>query len=115
MLEISPDKIARVILQAREIENIGGAGSSASHELREFLASLNEDEQASLVAVMWIGRESFTAEELEEAMATARTEKSIPTEDYLMGEPALAEYLESGMEALGLSPDEAEDDVMARH
>ena len=40
-------------------------------ELRDFIANLNEDEQASLVAVMWIGRESFEPEELEEAIQTA--------------------------------------------
>ena len=80
-------------------------------ELRDFIANLNEDEQASLVAVMWIGRESFEPEELEEAIQTARVERTTPTEDYLMGEPRLADLLESGLEALGISPEDAEDDL----
>ena len=93
MLEITPDKIAQVILQAREVENMGGRGSRAWHEFHDFVAALNEDEQAALVAVMWIGRGSFAPDELAEAVATARQEKTTPTEDYLLGEPSLAEYL----------------------
>lgn len=112
MLEITPDKIAHVILGARE--RVEAQRRSTRDELRDFIEDLNEDEQAALVAVMWIGRESFTADELEEAIATAHAEKTTPTADYLMGEPQLADYLEAGMEALGLSPDEAEDAVMGR-
>lgn len=112
MLEITPDKIAHVILRARE--RVETQRRSQRGELREFIEDLNEDEQASLVAVMWIGRESFAADELGEAIETARAERTSPTADYLMGEPQLADYLEAGMEALRLSPDEAEDAVMGR-
>ena len=119
MLEISPDKIAHVIIRAREYDSGVNAwahsGQRTGHgtrtELHEFIASLNDDEQAALTAVMWIGRESFDADELDEAMATAKAERSAPTEDYLMGEPRLADYLEAGMEALGISPEDAEDDL----
>jgi len=119
MLEISPEKIAHVIIRAREYDSgvnpWAHSGYRKGHgtetELTEFIAGLNEDEQASLVAVMWIGRESFGADELDEAIRTAKTERSSPTEDYLMGEPQLADYLEAGMEALGISPEEAEDDL----
>ncbi len=119
MLDITADKIAHVIIRAREYESGVNAWAHSGHrtghgvrtELHEFIASLNEDEQAALTAVMWIGRESFDAEELDEAVATAKTERTAPTEDYLMGEPRLADYLEAGMEALGISPEEAEDDL----
>ncbi|MRX49790.1 DUF3775 domain-containing protein [Paracoccus sp. S-4012] len=114
MLDITPQKIARVILKAREVESAGGRRSGTWHHLRDFIAGLNEDEQASLTAVMWIGRDSFAPDELGEAIATARAEKTVPTEDYLLGDPSLADYLEGGMEALGLSPEEAEDEVMGR-
>lgn len=112
MLEITPDKIAHVILGARE--RVETQRRSQRGELRDFIDDLNEDEQASLVAVMWIGRDSFGADELGEAIATARAEKTSPTADYLLGEPRLADYLESGMEALGLSPDDAENEIMGR-
>lgn len=119
MLEISPEKLAHVIIRAREFDSGVNAwahsgqrtGRGTHTELTEFIASLNEDEQASLVAVMWIGRDTFAPEELDEAIATAKTERRSPTEDYLMGEPQLADYLEAGMEALGLSPEEVEDDL----
>ena len=117
MLEISPEKIAHIIIRAREYDSGVNAwahsGSRKGHgtqtELSEFIASLNEDEQASLVAVMWIGRDTFGPEDLAEAIETAKAERSSPTEDYLMGEPQLADYLEAGMDALGISPEGAED------
>lgn len=119
MLQISPDKIAHIIIRAREYDSgvnpWAHQGSRAQHgvrtELRDFIEGLNEDEQASLVAVMWIGRESFEPEELDEAIETARSEKTTPTEDYLMGEPRLADLLEAGLEALGISPEDAQDDL----
>lgn len=119
MLEISPEKLAHVIIRAREYDSGVNAwahsgqrtGHGTQTELTEFIASLNEDEQASLVAVMWIGRDTFAPEELDEAIVTAKTERRSPTEDYLMGEPQLADYLEAGMEALGISPEAAEDEL----
>lgn len=119
MLQISPEKIAHVIIRAREyasgVNPWAHQGSRPQHgvrtELQDFIASLNEDEQASLVAVMWIGRDSFEAEELDEAIETARAEQTTPTADYLMGEPRLADLLEAGLDALGISPEDAEDDL----
>jgi len=119
MLEISPEKIAHVIIRAREYDSGVNAwahsgqrtGHGTETELSEFIGSLNMDEQASLVAVMWIGRDTFAAEDLAEAIRTAKSQNRAPTENYLMGEPQLADYLEAGMEALGISPEEAEDDL----
>ncbi|MDO5631173.1 MAG: DUF3775 domain-containing protein [Paracoccus sp. (in: a-proteobacteria)] len=119
MLDITPDKIAHIIIRAREYDSGIDAWAHNGHrrgdgtrtELHDFIENLNDDEQAALVAIMWIGRESFEPEELTEAIATARAEKSTPTEDYLMGEPRLADYLEAGMEALGLSPEDEEHDL----
>ncbi|MEL6510993.1 MAG: DUF3775 domain-containing protein [Pseudomonadota bacterium] len=105
MLDINTSKIAQVILYAREMER-------AEPELRGFIDNLNEDELASLVAVMWIGRDSFDADDLEEAKATAREEATTPTADYLMGTPHLADHLENGLDALGISASDAEDDLL---
>ena len=60
MLEISPEKIAHGIIRAREYDSGVNAwahsgqrrGHGTETELAEFIAALNEDEQASLVAVM---------------------------------------------------------------
>ena len=62
-------------------------------ELKSFIQDMNEDEQASLVALAWIGRGSFGPEELDEALETARTEHVNRTEEYLLGMPLLAEAI----------------------
>lgn len=131
MLEISARKVAYVAILAREIDvkvapwdsegddtdSDGGsvleshADDPAVQEFNEFIDAMNEDEQASLVAVMWIGRDTFTADDLEEAIATAKSEATNKTSQYLMGVPLLADYLEAGLEALGIDPEEEEDEL----
>ncbi len=108
MLEISTNKIARIIIRAREMD-----GKSADDPtLFQYVGDLNDDEQASLVAVMWIGRETFGPEDLDEAIQTAKSEASAPTENYLLGIPMLPDYLEDGLEALGYSVSEIKEDFM---
>ena len=107
MLDISNAKIAQVILLSRE-------GRAAERELSGFIADMNEDEKASLVAVMWIGREDYEPEEIAEVKRIAMQEATVPTEQYLTKQPLLADYLESGLDALGVDVTEAEDDVL-RH
>ena len=105
MLDISTYKIAQVILMARELDRAEG-------ELRGFLENLTEEEAVSLVAVMWIGRDTFGPDELEDAKRTAREEASSPTADYLLGTPHLSDHLENGLDALGLSASDDEDDLV---
>lgn len=105
MLEISPRKVVHIIFQARE-------GDYGNEELRAFIAALNDDEKAHLVALAWVGRGAFEAAEFAEAVATARAEATTPTEDYLTGMPHLPENLESGLEALGIDVTDAEDDFL---
>ena len=131
-LEISPEKVGFVIVKAREIAAKVAAwednGATSDHDaesilesfsddatqeqLKEFIRDLNVDEQASLVALAWIGRGSFTPEELDEALATARAERINRTEDYLLGMPLLPDYLEEGLDRLGYSVEDAEDDSL---
>jgi hypothetical protein len=105
MLDITTYKIAQVVLMARELDRAEG-------ELRAFIDRLTEEEQASLVAVMWVGRGSFEAEEIEEARRTAFEEATTPCADYLIGTPHLSDHLENGLDALGLSASEDEDDLI---
>jgi len=105
MLDITIYKIAQVVLMARELGRAEG-------ELRAFIDRLTEEEQASLVAVMWIGRGSFDAEEIEEAKHTASEEATTPCADYLIGTPHLSDHLENGLDALGLSASDDEDDLI---
>lgn len=105
MLEITLTKVANVILMARELDRAEG-------ELRAFLERLTEEEQTDLVALMWIGRGSFDADEFQEARETAIAEATVPTPDYLMGTPHLSDHLEAGLEELGLSAYDEEDDLI---
>ena len=119
MIEISPSKVARIIIRARELDAKTGRwdtpgddaeadtilesrpSDATEDELRSYISDLNSDEQASLVAIMWIGRETYTADDLEEAIETAKEEATSPTEEYLLGIPLLSDFLTSGLEALG--------------
>ena len=105
MLEISTYKVAQIIIMARELNRAEG-------ELRAFVENLLPEEQVSLVALLWIGRDTFDASELEEALATARREASTSTVDYLMGSPHLSDHLENGLDALGISVTDDEDDLI---
>src|SRR5688572_29681792 len=118
MLEISTAKVAHVIIRAREYDAKVGtwenslssgfreddsnsilqnfATDATRSELAEFIGGLNDDEQASLVALAWLGRGSFAPEELDDAIETAKSEKVNKTEDYLLGIPLLGDYLEEG-------------------
>lgn len=101
LLEISTGKIVRVIKLSREY----GPGS---RHLVDYVASMNDDEKVNLVAVMWVGRESFAPDELEDAKLAARLEATVPTQRYISGIPSLAEHLENGMDALGIDVTDAE-------
>lgn len=130
-IEISPSKVGFVIVKAREYDAKVGAwdeGSTTDRdaesiledfkddatatELRAFIRGLNVDEQVSLVALAWIGRGSFSADELEEALDTARAERNNRTAEYLLGIPLLSDYLEEGLDLLGYSVEDAEDDAL---
>lgn len=130
-LEISPTKVGFVIVKARECAAKVGAwddSATSDHdadsileafsddstlaELKEFIHDLNEDEQVSLVALAWIGRGSFGPDELDDALETARSERTNRTEDYLVGMPLLSDYLEEALDRLGYSVEDAEDDAM---
>jgi len=105
MLEISAHKVVQVAMMGRELDRAEG-------ELREFIEAMTEDEQAELVAIMWVGRESFFADDLGEAVATAKAEATTPTADYIIGTPHMSDHLENGLDALGISALDEEDDLM---
>lgn len=104
ILDIATDKVGEIIILAREIER-------ATPEFNAFVGALNEDEAANLVALMWVGRGSFEPEDWADAVATARAEATTPTAHYLIDTPLLADHLENGLELLGISSLEAEDDA----
>ena len=105
MLEISPEKVVHIIYQFRE-------GNVADAELHAFIDALNDDEKAHLTAIAWVGRGAFEPEDYTAAVETAFAEATIPTDQYLMGMPHLAENLEAGLEALGIDVSGVESDFL---
>jgi len=134
VLEIAPEKVAHVIIKAREFDAKVGAWDASPEdgdadenpsailedlsndptaaEIAGFVDALNDDEQAHLVALAWIGRGTYEAEEFDEAVETARDEQINSTASYLLGLPLLADYLEEGLEKLGYSANDIESDVL---
>ena len=124
MPDINPEKVCFVVAKARELlsedEGLKPDASNASDdgeqsiltdaaygpvhaELEQFIADLDEDETAALVALLWIGRGDFEAKDWEDAVAQARERRERPTVTYLLGEPLLPDYLEDALAAFGHS------------
>ncbi|MCR9280913.1 MAG: DUF3775 domain-containing protein [Rhodobacteraceae bacterium] len=74
----------------------------SDEELRELIEDLNVDEAAELVAISWIGRGDFEAEDFQQAVDEARDRAASSTATYLLGMPLLADHLEAGLDALDL-------------
>ena len=130
MMEIDPATVYFLILKAREFDDKDDPGEvyveaspaeeiveknmhyfdddPVAQELKDAIEGLNEDEQAELVALTWVGRGDFSSEEWDEAVRTARERRSNPTAEYLLGTPLLGDYLEEGLSQLGLSVEDLE-------
>ncbi|HXV24155.1 MAG TPA: DUF3775 domain-containing protein [Alphaproteobacteria bacterium] len=123
--ELNTDTICFVIVKAREFDvqvdvEEPDYGSDAADdkfvqileayadnptfaELRSFIEAMNDDEQAELVALAWIGRGDFEGTEWNDALRLAKERHSGSTALYLCGIPMLGDYLEEGLAAFGLS------------
>jgi hypothetical protein len=132
MPEINTEKVCYVIAKARELEaEEEGAQPDSSNpsddkflsvlteeaysplrrELSEFIGAMDEDEQAELVALCWVGRSDYGADDWEAAVALARDRRRQgPTARYLLGLPLLASYLEAGLDEFDESCEGFEDD-----
>jgi hypothetical protein len=123
MPEINPAKVCFVIEKSRELqsEDVGaetdassaaddderavmaGANASIRRELVQFIKELDVDEAAALVAMTWIGRGDFDAEDWQGAVDAASERREGPTWKYLLGIPLLPDYLEDALSAFGRS------------
>ncbi len=131
-LTIDPDTVRSFILKARavssgvsddyddghehEVEVDGLLSDSHQHdglaeeeeedltaeELRELIDDLNVDESAELVALVWVGRGDYDASEFLTAVENARGSATQKTSKYLLGMPMLGDWLEEGLEAIGV-------------
>jgi hypothetical protein len=124
MPTINTDKVCFVAVKARELESEDeGMEADASNatddrfvsvltddafdtvrtEIAAFVDAMDEDEQTELVALAWVGRGDFAADEWEAALGEARARHEGPTSAYLLGLPLLSAYLENGLGEFGES------------
>ncbi len=131
MLEIEPETVYFLILKAREFDEKDLPGESdnpeagpadelidramqyfdndpVAQEIKDAIDGLNDDHQAELVALTWLGRGDFQVGDWPEAVKTARERRSNPTSEYLLGTPLLGDYLEEAMAQLGYTVEDLE-------
>lgn len=119
-MTLDADKVRELILHVRAYDAKEEVGDSAADPdavedadlmrtddddperaiIAEFIADLDEDSQAELVALYWIGRGDFEAGEFAAAATQAKERKTVPTEDYLLSAPMLGDHLEAGLDAV---------------
>ena len=75
-------------------------------ELSSTIDSLAPEQQAKLVALMWLGRGDYSIGEWEEALADARDQWNGRTAEYLIGTPLVADYLGAGLEQFETAADD---------
>ncbi|HUZ74668.1 MAG TPA: DUF3775 domain-containing protein [Stellaceae bacterium] len=78
-------------------------------ELREAIEDLDEDAVIDLIALAWVGRGDFGRAEWDEARSLATERHRDRSADYLLGMPALGDYIEEGLAELGIAGVEPED------
>ena len=129
-LTISPEKVCFIIIKAREFDakdevTEPDPGSNPSddndaavledheddpvvEELTSLITSLSVDEQVDLVALTWLGRDDYTADDWRAVREEAAAAHNNRTAEYLLGIPQLGDFLEEGLSMLGYSCDDYE-------
>jgi hypothetical protein len=119
MLNVSPEIICFIINKAREFQTkeevtIPEEPNSpaddwarqvlADHtddlcleEVRATVSDLEPDQEAELVALMWLGRGDYEMEDWQSALEDAEDELTDHTADYLLAHPMVADYLLEGL------------------
>jgi len=126
MLVISLERLGFIIAKAREfdaevpVDPDAASGSDGpddgerevlldtpdnptEQELRDALDGLSILERQEVLALMWLGRGDYDAENWREALQQSGETMTANFTDYLLGTPLLGDYLEEGAVALGLS------------
>jgi len=129
-LTILPEKVCFIIMKAREFDakdevTEPDPGSNPSddkeaavledhtdervvEEFTSLIDSLSEDEQIDLVALMWLGRDDYSASDWPAVREEAARAHNKRTANYLLGTPLLGDFLEEGLSVLGRSCEEFE-------
>lgn len=128
-MDIAVDKVTEIILRLRAIDVkegatdpdsgsnptddgatdvlVSGTDDATEEEVRAMIASLNDDERADLLALLYVGRGDMEPEEWREAVRFAR-EREAEGEGAvheLLATPNAGDLLDEGLANLGISPD----------
>lgn len=88
----------------RQLEVLESYGDNpAELELAQVLTDLNNDQQAELLALLWVGRGDFSRDSWPEALRAARAARNERIVRYFLGTPMLGDLIEEGLAELGLS------------
>jgi len=129
-LTISSESVCFIIVKAREFDaqdvvtdpdsgsnaaDDGAASVLEAHsddltqkELVAFITALSEEEQADLVALLWLGRGDGTMEDWDDLRGEAQRQHNSRTAAYLLGEPLLSDHLEEGLSQFGFTCEDFE-------
>jgi len=129
-LTISSESVCFIIVKAREFDaqdvvTDPDSGSNATDdgvasvleahsddltqkELVAFINALSDEEQAELVALLWLGRGDGTLEDWDDLRDEAQRQHNNRTAAYLLGEPLLSDHLEEGLSQFGLTCEDFE-------
>ncbi len=124
-MNVNPEKVCFIIAKAREfdakvepVEPEPGsnpaddedreiladyADDPTLEELRTAIDSLDDEELIDVIALAWVGRGDFERDEWPNARELAQERHRHHSADYLVGMPALGDYLEEGLAELGYS------------
>lgn len=130
MLTIPVEKVCFIIIKAREFDakmepEVPDPGDNpiddadreilfdypddpTVEEIKGAIESLNEDEAAELLAMVWLGSGDYDVEEWEQAVADARDDRDSRRAEAMLSIPLLADFLEEGFAELGYSCEDEE-------
>jgi hypothetical protein len=131
-LTVSSESVCFIIVKAREFDaqdvvTDPDSGSNAADdkmasvleahsddltqkEIVAFINALSDEEQADLVALLWLGRGDGTMEDWDDLHDEAQRQHNNRTAAYLLGEPLLSDHLEEGLSQFGFSCEDFEID-----
>lgn len=127
MIDLNPESVANIAAHARDFQASASMqleaepvqriddrdleqvsewrGDTAYIELRNMIDDLEPDQQATLVALMWLGRGDYEFDEWEAALEYATEASGVATSEYLIATPLLADYLMEGLSLHGYHTD----------
>lgn len=77
------------------------ADDPSYQEVKSTIDDLEPDQQVTLVALMWLGRGDYAADEWDNAVENAQDSWNERTAEYLLGTPLVADFLSEGLDVLG--------------